>query len=131
MKSSGLFNEYQDLVAGDRDRRSAAGPALDLDEPEPARVRHAALDIVPQLLELPVGRVEPETPLGLHDDAARAADSRVSTAVLGPADSRPPISSMSRLDTTSNPPRTTGGSGEIRASSLSFVRMSKGRWKRR
>ena len=67
-----LVQRVQNLVACDRHRRSAADPALDLDEPELAAVRHAAFDVVPKLLELPVGRVEPETPLGLHDDAAGA-----------------------------------------------------------
>ena len=46
--------------------------ALHLDEAQPPGARHAALDVVAELLELAVGRLEAERALDLHHDGAGA-----------------------------------------------------------
>ena len=73
-KSSGLFQRVQDLVLRDGDRVGVAPASLDLDEPEFAGGRIPALDVVTELVELAVGRLEAETALGLHHDGARPRD---------------------------------------------------------
>ena len=66
----GLVQGVQNLIARDRDRGRAAGPALDLDESKLARAWHPAFYVVPQFLELPVRRVKPKASLNLHNDSA-------------------------------------------------------------
>ena len=77
--------------------------------------RHAALDVVAELLELAVGRLEAEAALDLHDDGAgpRGGGLRVGGRVAAAAAACPVIAASSPTGTTSRPPSTTGGSGEI------------------
>ena len=85
---------------------------------------NAALDVVAELLELAVGRLEAEAALDLHDDrrgrARRAA--WVSTGAVGAGAVARSSRRAGPAGTTSRPPSTTGGSGEICASSFSSSR---------
>ena len=74
----------------------------------------AALDVVAELLELAVGRLEAERALDLHDDRARPRRGGLGVrraAAVGTV--RPVIAAIRPGGTTSKPPSTTGGSGEI------------------
>ena len=89
--------------------------ALDLDEAQLAGAGHAALDVVAELLELAVGRLEAEAALDLHDDGAGAGGRwpGCRPAAVGAGSGRPVIAASRPSGTTSSPPSTTGGSGEI------------------
>src|SRR5208282_4255954 len=75
----GLVEGVEDLVAGHGDRVRAGDTTLDLDEAQLARPGDAALDVVAELLEFAVGRLEAETAFDPHDDGSCAcgADLRI------------------------------------------------------
>ena len=94
--------------------------ALHLDEAQLAGAGNAAFDVVAELLELAVGRLEAEAALDVHDDGASAGGARLGVGGRVGADGlRPVMAAIKPIGTTSRPPRTTGGSGEIWASSFS------------
>src|SRR5206468_2868302 len=88
---------------------------LHLDEAELTSAGDAALDVVAEFLELAVGRLEAKVAFDRHEDGTRQRG-----AGLG-ADGAtvfPVMAASKPKSTTSRPPSTAGGRGEIWASSF-------------
>src|SRR5579875_4224557 len=66
----GLVERIENLVPGHRECAGACVPALDLDEAQVPGPAVPALDVVTQLLVLPIDGLEPQRALHLHDDGA-------------------------------------------------------------
>ena len=66
-----LVEGRQYLILRHRDAVFPGRPSLHLDETQPPGSRHPALDIVAELLELTVHRLESQIALHLHDRGAR------------------------------------------------------------
>ena len=77
MKSSGLLSENRISLRVTVIVGGAFDPALHFNEPQAAGLGNPALDVVPQLLELPVGWLEAQAALDLHDYGAGSRRDRL------------------------------------------------------
>ena len=94
----------QDFVAGNRDGRRPLDPAFHFDEPEFASLGNPALDVVSQLLELSIDRLETHPTLHIHDNVAcLAAIAWVSVITASFFSLRPAILSTARNQPDSGP----------------------------
>ena len=71
MKSSGLLKAVSISFFVTVTLSSPARPSLHLDEAQPSGAGHPALDVVAELLELAIHRLESQIALNLHDDGPR------------------------------------------------------------
>src|SRR5438105_3783586 len=73
----GFVERVENLVLGNGDGGRSGVAPLHLDEPQLARAWRAALDVVAELLDLAVHRLESQVPLDLHHRSSRRRSRRL------------------------------------------------------